>query len=137
MQRTLQSQWKVVGEMGLVGMEAEEWEEFCRAMIHEGIFLSDNPDELVWTGNTSSGVISAKNAYDAIARKIWTRSTYWWHNSLWKWDFPHKLKLFTWLLMENTILTWENLQRRGRQGSRHLFPLQTKLRLDPTLDDRL
>ena len=90
--------------MGLGGLEAEEWEDYRRALAHEGILLTDSLEELVWTGNLSMGVMTTKNAYDAIALNIWTRSINWWHNSLWKWDLTRKLKLFTWLLMENKIL---------------------------------
>jgi hypothetical protein len=125
-QGVVMTHWKSTLEMGLVGSEATKWDCFCRALDHEGIFLSDSLDELVWTGSNSSGVITTKNAYDAIASKIWTRSDKWWHNSLWKWDLALKLKLFTWLLMENMILTWENLQRRGRQGPGHLCSLSSR-----------
>jgi hypothetical protein len=36
--------------------------------------------------------------------------------NLWDWDLAPKLKLFTWLIMENKILTWDNLQHRGWSG---------------------
>jgi hypothetical protein len=37
---------------------------------------------------------------------------------LWKWDCPLKIKLFAWLVAENKILTWKNLQKRGWVGPR-------------------
>jgi hypothetical protein len=76
--------WKSTMEMDLVGSKATEWDRLCRALDHAGIFLSNSLDELVWTGSNSSGIITAKNAYDSIASKIWTHSEKWWHNSLWK-----------------------------------------------------
>jgi hypothetical protein len=36
--------------------------------------------------------------------------------AMWKWNVPLKIKLFTWLLAENKILSWEILQRRGFSG---------------------
>jgi hypothetical protein len=39
-----------------------------------------------------------------------------WRRKLWKWDCPLKIKLFTWLVAENKILTWKNLQKRGWVG---------------------
>jgi hypothetical protein len=115
-QGVVMAHWKSDSEMGLVGSEATEWDRFCRALDHAGIYLTDSLDELIWTRGNASGVITAKNAYDAIASKIWNRSENWWHCTLWKWDLAPKLKLFTWILLENRILTWENLQRRGRHG---------------------
>jgi hypothetical protein len=108
--------WKSNSDLGLVGVEAAEWVRLCRELVSAGITLTDCSDTLIWTGGDNSGNISAKNAYDALASKTWLRSTCWWHNSLWNWDIAPKLKLFTWLLLENKILTWEILQQRGWSG---------------------
>jgi hypothetical protein len=35
---------------------------------------------------------------------------------MWKWDMAQKIKLFTWLSIENKILTWDTLQRKGWEG---------------------
>lgn len=32
---------------------------------------------------------------------------------MWKWDLSQKIKLFIWLSVENRILTWDILQRKG------------------------
>lgn len=37
----------------------------------------------------------------------------WWHRMIWKWKIPMKLKCFTWLCLEDKILTWKNLLKRG------------------------
>jgi hypothetical protein len=47
-----------------------------------------------------------------------------WRKSLWSWDCPLKLKLFTWLVAENKILTWENMQRRGFEGPGYCFSVR-------------
>jgi hypothetical protein len=39
-----------------------------------------------------------------------------WRKALWSWSCPLKIKLFTWLVVENKILTWDILQRRGFKG---------------------
>jgi hypothetical protein len=35
---------------------------------------------------------------------------------IWRDDYPMKLKLFAWLLIENKLLMWEKLQARGWEG---------------------
>jgi hypothetical protein len=42
-----------------------------------------------------------------------------WRKSLWTLDFPLKLNFFTWLVAENKVLSWDNLQRRGFEGPRY------------------
>jgi hypothetical protein len=32
------------------------------------------------------------------------------------WDIAQKIRLFTWLIIENKILTWDTLQRKGWEG---------------------
>jgi hypothetical protein len=39
-----------------------------------------------------------------------------WYVEIWKWQLPLKVKLFIWLLLEQRILTWENLNKRGIFG---------------------
>jgi len=41
--------WKWARELGLGGHEVEEWENFSKALAHEGIFLTDSLEDLVWT----------------------------------------------------------------------------------------
>jgi hypothetical protein len=39
-----------------------------------------------------------------------------WYSDLWRWQLPLKIKLFMWLLLEQKILTWESLYKRGFLG---------------------
>jgi hypothetical protein len=41
-----------------------------------------------------------------------------WYTDLWYWQLPLKVKLFMWLLLEQRIITWENLVKRGFLGPR-------------------
>ena len=36
-----------------------------------------------------------------------------WRENLWSWNIAQKIKLFTWLIIENKIHIWDNLQRKG------------------------
>jgi hypothetical protein len=103
-------------DLGLVGSLAEEWEDYQKALCHAGIQLRNNCDELCWVGGDSSGRISAKNIYLALAKTFWPNPVEGWRKHLWKWDLTPKIKLFIWLSLENRILTWDNLQRKGWEG---------------------
>jgi hypothetical protein len=95
---------------------AKEWDLYCRGLAEAGIMLLERPDELNWIGGDKSGIISVKNIYGALASKIWSQKSLGWRRTMWKWDLTLKIKLFTWLALENKILTWDNLQGRGWEG---------------------
>jgi hypothetical protein len=75
--------------------------------------LLDRPDVLKWTDGDYSGQLTAKNVCNALETKQWINMIGGWRKKLWVWDCPQKLKLFVWLIAENKILTWGNLQHRG------------------------
>jgi hypothetical protein len=81
-----------------------------------GISISDRHDELRWTGGDCSGLITTKNVYNALATELWKNKIGGWRRNLWGWDCPQKIKLFSWLLIEDKLLTWNNLQKRGWYG---------------------
>jgi hypothetical protein len=39
--------------------------------------------------------------------------TKYWYSNIWEWQLPLKVKLFIWLLLEQRILTQENLNKMG------------------------
>ena len=47
----------------------------------------------------------------------------WWYMTLWKWYVPQKIKLFSWLLLENKTLTWDNSAKKGGNWTKHLCSL--------------
>jgi hypothetical protein len=93
-----------------------EWDGFTQHFTGAGIRLQKRPDALIWTGGDSTGFLTAKNVYHALATKFWTQINESWRQKIWKGDCPLKLKLFFWLLIENKLLVWENLQIRGWEG---------------------
>jgi hypothetical protein len=74
--------------------------------------LQNKEDELKWTGGDKSGLIFVKNVYCALTNKIWHQSIGGWRRHLWTWNIAQKIRLFTWLTIENKILTWDILQRK-------------------------
>jgi hypothetical protein len=103
-------------EIGLSGNLAGEWEGFCRALSGAGVQLQNKEDELIWMGGDRSGSLTVKNIYLALAKKKWPNVIGGWRRHMWKWDMVQKIKLFIWLSIENRILTWDTLQRKGWQG---------------------
>jgi hypothetical protein len=63
-----------------------------------------------------SGRVSAKNVYNALAALSWNSSIPTWRQRLWKATCPLKYKLHTWLMLEQKLLFWDQLQRRGWEG---------------------
>ena len=83
---------------------------------HAGIFIDEGEDSLVWERNVLSRLVSVKCAYEVlVSRKIFPPPR-WWVKGMWKGSMPLKVKCFSWLLLHNKILVWENLQRRGYIG---------------------
>lgn len=50
--------------------------------------------------------------------------------SIWKLKIPNKIKAFLWLVTKNSILTWDNLIRRGWTGNEECFFCGSKERID-------
>jgi hypothetical protein len=108
--------WFSSTDLELTRQLQEEWSLFRRALILNGVFLQANPDILKWSGDNSTGLITVKNVYLAAATMKWNNNFGYWCMAMWKWNVPLKIKLFTWLLAENKILSWEILQHRGFSG---------------------
>jgi hypothetical protein len=95
---------------------ALEWDDFCKVLSGSGVQLQNKEDELMWTGGDKSGLISVKNVYTALTNKLWHHTIGGWRRHLWSWNIAQKIRLFTWLAIENKILTWDILQRKGWEG---------------------
>jgi hypothetical protein len=108
--------------VGTSGSLAIEWNSFCKALIDSGIHLQPRDDFLIWTGGDHSGILTVKNVYNAMEKKFWPQQIAGWRRQMWSWDLAYKIKLFIWLAVENKILTWEILQKRGWEGP-SIFPL--------------
>jgi hypothetical protein len=108
--------WKSSDELGLIRLINTEWSLYRRTLINNGIHLQEKADILKWTGGDCSGHITVKNVYLAVENRKWNEKLDSWKKALWNWNCPLKIKLFTWLMVENKILSWENLQHRGFNG---------------------
>jgi zinc-binding in reverse transcriptase len=70
---------------------------------------TDHPPQLLWM-KTSNGIYSSKSAYDFFINPgVQPPYPY----IPWKLHLPNKIKIFLWLMMQNKLLTNENLQKRN------------------------
>jgi hypothetical protein len=115
-QDSLQDTWINSNALELTGNLALEWEQYTKALKAAGVKLSGNEDEIIWIGGDASGVLSAKNVYLALLSIQNLQVIKGWLLHMWKWNIQEKVKLFLWLAVNNKILTWNILQRRGWNG---------------------
>lgn len=109
----LGNHWLSGDELQLAADLQSEWRAYTQMLKAAGIQLHDRPDLFLWTGGDQSGVLTAKNVYQALSTFHWPLDSSVHFQQLWKVDCPLKIKLFTWLLIENRVLVWPNLQTRG------------------------
>jgi hypothetical protein len=102
--------------LGLVGDQKEEWDNYLKGLIGSGFVLNNENDILLWSWDTKKGQVNAKQAYEVQMLEKETEETNCWYKELWTWQVPLKIKLFIWLMLEQRILTWENLVKRGFLG---------------------
>ena len=106
--------WKNSEQLGLEEGHKEEWEEYVSMLKSNFIYLEEaREDKLVWKKNPVNGDFTAKLGY-----KIWAEENFqgeikeWW-KQLWKSEGHLKAKITLWLSLNNKMLTWDNLQKRG------------------------
>jgi len=116
-QGSICSNWLNSIDLGLEDDLSFEWDRYRLSLIGARISLFDGHDELRWTGGDCTGLLTTKNVYNALAAELWKNKIGGWRRKLWAWDFPQKIKLFSWLLIEDKLLTWNNLHKRGWKGS--------------------
>jgi hypothetical protein len=97
--------WKTSDEIGLTGDMVLEWDGYCKALLGFRVQLQNIEDGLLWAGGDKSGLISVKNVYTVLTNKLRHHTIGGWKRHLWSWNIPQKIRLFTWLAIENKILT--------------------------------
>ena len=76
------------------------------------IRLHAQSDTLVWNHNRVGGSTTAKFVYEYIVLTSQPLLMNNIHSLIWTSSLPTKIGCFIWLVMENKILTWDNLQRK-------------------------
>uniref|UniRef100_A0A0V0IE94 Putative ovule protein n=1 Tax=Solanum chacoense TaxID=4108 RepID=A0A0V0IE94_SOLCH len=73
--------------------------------------LSEEEDSLVWNVG-SKGCFTVNSAYEDL-NTVGIEEVEWPWKMIWKTKIPYKVNCFTWLLAKETVLTHENLNKRG------------------------
>jgi len=109
---TLPDCWLTDNDLSLSESITSEWIGFVTTLKRAGITLRAKPDLLLWAGGDESGLITVKNLYLALQKQHSSVPVLPWIHKLWKLHLPLKLKLFSWLIDKDKLLTWEALQQR-------------------------
>jgi hypothetical protein len=109
--------WKSSAELGLTGYLSVDWLNLITELNGVGVTLRTNEEDvLIWTGGDKKGVLTVKNVYAAILSLQDLPALSGWQSHIWKWHLPLKVILFFWLAINNKILTWDILQKKGWVG---------------------
>nr|KUM45132.1 hypothetical protein ABT39_MTgene3632 [Picea glauca] len=108
--------WTGNNDLSLRELIATEWNRYTYALKSVGVALTVDPDVLLWADGDATGSIIVKNIYAALQQQHNSGVEIPWIQQLWNWKVPLKLKLFTWLIGKERILTWDAFQRRGWEG---------------------
>ena len=94
-----------------------EWNSFISLLVSNFIHLNmDIDDKMVWSKNVKNGIYTTKLGYKAMMEEMHPSEPLFWTKSLWKSPGPKKAKLVLWLSLQNRLLTWDNIQKRGWIG---------------------
>lgn len=97
--------WPSAQDIGLPASFAGEWNSFIQVINLSGLTLSDEPDSLAWTWNKEDGVVTVKEAYNALTYLLVDEDYRWWYSLISKIKAASKIILFMWLCLENKALT--------------------------------
>jgi hypothetical protein len=93
----------------LVDVWAEQWKVILNDMSK--ISLKDCNDVVCWKFG-KKGLFTVKTMYDCLT----TNDSGPYHKKIWKSRIPGKIKIFLWLVVNNAILTKDNMIKRNWQG---------------------
>lgn len=95
---------------GVLSEEAEqELTQLIQNLHQQTIMLTSNPDEARWKW-TPSSQFSVSSYYHAFIHAPTIRSQV---HKIWKIKAPPRMQVFSWLMMQNKVLTIDNLMKRG------------------------
>lgn len=108
--------WKSAEDLNLQGNLAAEWSSYISQLNHSAIVIQDQDDELMWTQNKPTGMLTAKLGYEALIEEDLNRERLQWWKLTWQPNCPLKIRTFTWFAHSNKILTWGSCQKRKWNG---------------------
>ena len=98
-------------------LHKKKWNDFVSLLQLCFIHLEeDAKDKLVWTKNPATGDFTTKLGYKSWELEHYQGDKSYWWKQVWKSEVPLKAKITLWMALNNKILTWENLKKRGWNG---------------------
>ena len=101
--------WYTSEDLCIAGEWKHAWDNFTKGLEMGRIRLSTQPNSLVWVHDRSVGTISSKTVYDYIVQSSQPPTGNSLQALIWSGTLPTKNSCFIWLVLENKILTWDNL----------------------------
>ena len=94
------------------------WNDYVKGLEYGRIRLRSQPDSLLWSYKNYSGSLTAAMAYESIVDHYLEPypDPSFVHQILWKFNIPEKIRCFIWFLLNNKVLTWDQLNKHGVQG---------------------
>ena len=97
----------------LTGIYLNEWLSLYSTITYDKVFFDlSKPDYISWRWGPC-GKFTVHSLYLWIVNRGIPNTTY---DTLWNSNIPLKIKVFMWLVMQDKILTKENLLNKGWQG---------------------
>ena len=88
------------------------FEEWIRMLEQVFAFQFDNKEDIIlWKWNPKK-MFTTRSVYDHLSSEGSTNS----YNHIWKSKLRYKIKIFTWLLEREAVLTKDNMIKRNLQG---------------------
>jgi hypothetical protein len=94
----------------LVGEWKKQWDSVLSDM--NNIFLKDSANIVKWS-LSSKGLFTVRSMYNALT----SNDSGPYHKKVWKSKIPAKIQIFLWLVLNNAILTKDNMIKRKWQGN--------------------
>ena len=107
------TRWKKAESLGWEGVLKYEWTNYTRGLVSVGIDLNAEKDRLLWSWDTKKGQVNVKQAYKVQVMEGKEEDPKFCYSDIWEWQLPLNVNIFIWLLLEHTILTWDNLIKRS------------------------
>lgn len=94
----------------LLGDNLRDWNYIKNCC--DQVNLNDSKDETVW-GLTKNGIFSVKSFYTGMKMQEAASMMGVIHKKIWQIKVPLKIRIFLWLLLKDSVLTKDNLKKRG------------------------
>ncbi|WMV10212.1 hypothetical protein MTR67_003597 [Solanum verrucosum] len=103
--------WNLIFRRFLNDWEVERMTQFYNT-LEQAKNLTCEEDKLTWKLE-KDGKFKVKSAYKLLDTSTETKELWPW-KMIWKGKIPHKVAYFTWLVARQSVLTQDNLMKRGK-----------------------